>query len=301
VSTDGIRIWNRQAGHEEFEKVYGGSLVNWLYGTSLGRTASGGLTGTLPSRAYGAYQSSSLSRHKIRPFIREFGIKMDEYEPGPFGSFNDFFSRHFKPGSRRFVPESDRMPAFSEARYLAWESVKKDEVFPVKGEFLSAEALLSGSGTQAQGFTGGPCLIARLCPTDYHRFHYPDDGRTLESWRVPGRLHSVNPAALKFRGDIFATNERHVSILETKNLGKLAYIEVGALCVGLIRQTHPEDAPFKRGDEKGTFLFGASTVILLGERGAWVPDPDLLEQTSKHHRETLIRLGQGIARAASNN
>jgi phosphatidylserine decarboxylase len=107
----------------------------------------------------------------------------------------------------------------------------------------------------------------------------------------------VNPAALAFRGEIFATNERHVSILETKNFGKLAYVEVGAMMVGLIRQTHAEADPFRRGDEKGTFLFGASTVILLGQRGRWVPDADLLEQTSKFKRETLIRLGQGIAKA----
>jgi phosphatidylserine decarboxylase len=163
----------------------------------------------------------------------------------------------------------------------------------VKGEHLTAEALLGGD---ARGFAGGPLFIARLCPTDYHRYHYPDDGRTLESFPVRGALHSVNPAALAFRGDILSTNERHVSILETKHFGKLAYIEVGALMVGLIRQTHDEKQPFHRGDEKGTFLFGASTVVLLGEKGAWIPDADLLEQTSTHRRETLVRLGQGIAK-----
>jgi phosphatidylserine decarboxylase len=289
-----IKIWNRQAGREEIEKVYGGALVDFLYGTSPGRAVSGALTGAWLSKAYGAYQSSPFSRHKIAPFIQEFGVHMEEFEEGPFGSFNHFFSRRFKPGARKFVPDPDRMPAFCEARYLAWESVSPDERFPVKGQWLTPEALL---GRKADAFHGGPLLIARLCPVDYHRFHFPDAGAAQETWRVPGRLHSVNPAALRYRGDIFATNERQVTILETRNFGKLAYIEVGALCVGLICQTHPEGKPFERGDEKGTFLFGASTVILLGERGRWKPDADLLEQTSKHHRETLIRLGQGIAKA----
>jgi phosphatidylserine decarboxylase len=220
---------------------------------------------------------------------------MEEYEEGPFRSFNEFFIRRFRPGARRFVPEKGRMPAFAEARYLAYESVKPDEVFPVKGEHLSAERLLGGRACAE--FAGGPLLLARLCPTDYHRFHYPDSGRTLESWRIPGKLHSVNPAALKFRGDILCTNERHVSILETESLGKLAYVEVGALCVGLIVQSHDEKAPFARGDEKGYFLFGASTVIVLGQPGAWVPDEDLVEQTRTHRRETLVRLGQGIAKS----
>lgn len=289
-----IRVWDRQHGKEIVEQVYGAKFVNWLYGTAPGRAFSPALTGAWLSKAYGAYQSSSMSRHKIEPFIREFSIHMEEFEPGPFGSFNDFFSRRFKPGARRFVPDLGRMPAFCEARYLAWENVRADDTFPVKGEFLSAQALLGER--VAKEFSGGPLFIARLCPTDYHRYHYPDEGATLGSFRISGGLHSVNPAALAFRGEILATNERQVSILQTKHFGKLAYVEVGAMMVGLIRQTHPEDKPFARGDEKGTFLFGASTVILLGEKGAWTPDRDLLEQTAIHRRETLVRLGQGIAK-----
>jgi phosphatidylserine decarboxylase len=293
--TEPIRIWNRQAGHEEIEKVYGGAGVSWLYGNPLGRLmASGPLSQHWPSRLYGAYQSSKLSRHKIRPFIHDFAIRMDEFEPRPFSSFNDFFSRRFRDGARRFVPDPGRMPAFCEARYLAFEKVDPDRTFPVKGELLSPRLLLAGNA-RATAFEGGPLLIARLCPTDYHRYHYPDGGRTLEHWSVPGRLHSVNPAALQVCGEIFATNERRVSVLETQNFGLLAYIEVGALCVGLIQQTHPETDPFERGTEKGTFLFGASTVILLGQKGAWRPDADLVEQTEVHRRETLVRLGQGIA------
>ena len=111
---------------------------------------------------------------------------------------------------------------------------------------------------------------------------------------MPGRFHSVNPLALEFRGDIFATNERQVSLLETKNFGKLAYVEVGAVCVGLIVQTHPTEGSFKRGEEKGYFLFGASTVIVLGEKGKWKPSSDILEQTALG-RETLVRLGSEVA------
>ena len=108
-------------------------------------------------------------------------------------------------------------------------------------------------------------MIARLCPVDYHRYHYPDAGRTLAHYPVHGKFHSVNPAALRYSDAIFATNERYVSILDTENFGKLAYIEVGAMMVGKIVQTHPTDQPFRRGDEKGYFLFGASTVIVLGQ------------------------------------
>jgi phosphatidylserine decarboxylase len=152
--------------------------------------------------------------------------------------------------------------------------------------------MLLGRTDIARSFQGGSLLIARLCPLDYHRFHYPDDGRTWDSYRVHGALHSVNPLALKFRSDIFFTNERQISLLDTRNFGRIAYIEVGALCVGKIVQSHfqPE---FKRGDEKGYFLFGASTVIVMGQAGAWKPAQDLLEQTAKK-RETLVRLGEPL-------
>ncbi|MCM2323080.1 MAG: phosphatidylserine decarboxylase [Oligoflexia bacterium] len=291
-----IRIWNRYERREEVERVYGGAWVSWLYSTRAGQgVADAFLSKRAFSSAYGWYQDSALSRHKIAPFVRDFSIAMEEYEDAAYGSFNEFFIRKFKPGARKFVEEPRRLPALAEARYLAFENVTADQCFPVKGALLSP-GLLLGDESRARAFEGGPLLIARLCPTDYHRFHFPDDGRILEHYRVPGKLHSVNPLALRFKGDILATNERQVSILETKNFGKLAYIEVGALCVGRIAQTHPPDKPFARGDEKGYFLFGASTVVLLGEKGSWKPDDELLEQTARQ-REVFVRLGDSVGRA----
>jgi len=289
-----ILIWNRTANREEVERVYGDALVRWLYGTATGqKTADWFLSRKWLSAAYGAYQGSSMSRHKVEPFINDFSIPMEEYEGAPFSSFNDFFIRKFRPGARQFVSDSGRMAAFAEARYFAYEAITDEQVFPVKGKWLSAAALM-GDASKAAPFVGGPLLLARLCPVDYHRYHYPDNGRTLEHYPVRGLYHSVNPHALQYKGDIFATNERRVAILETENFGKLAYIEVGAMMVGKIVQTHPEDQPFNRGDEKGYFLFGGSTVIVLGEPGRWTPDPDLIEQTRKH-RETLVRLGDPVA------
>jgi phosphatidylserine decarboxylase len=289
-----IRYWNRDKRTEETEAVYGEAAVGWLYGTQIGQVlADGVLSRRLPSRLYGAYQASSMSRHKVRPFVEKFKIPMDEYEKREFNSFNDFFIRKFRDGARRFESTPGRMPAYSEARYFAFDRVDSSLQFPVKGQWLTAKAVLEDAALAAP-FEGGPMLLARLCPTDYHRFHFPDDGKIIEQRRLAGKLHSVNPLALRYKGEILATNERHVSILETKNFGRLAYVEVGALCVGKIIQTHTGNPAFRRGDEKGYFLFGASTVIVFGEPGRWKPDADLLEQTSKQ-RETLIRLGEPVA------
>jgi hypothetical protein len=64
----------------------------------------------------------------------------------------------------------------------------------------------------------------------------------------------VNPIALKAFPRTFLENERQVSWLKTEKFGLIAYIEVGALGVGRIKQTHAPGSNFERGDEKGYFL-----------------------------------------------
>ena len=218
---------------------------------------------------------------------------MEEFEGSSFASFNEFFIRRFKSGSRPFVSAPGEMPAFAEGRYLAFDKTSKKQTLLIKGIRLSPASLL-GDCEKAKAFVGGPLLIARLCPTDYHRFHFPDEGVGFDDYRIAGKLHSVNPVALYYKEDILATNERQVSLLQTRNFGRLAYVEVGALCVGKIVQSHVSGKSFIRGEEKGYFLFGGSTVVLMGEPGAWKPDEDLLKQTARG-METLLKLGTRIA------
>jgi phosphatidylserine decarboxylase len=289
-----IKYWNRETGKFENEVVYGGAWVNALYQTKLGKViADVALSRKLFSQLYGIFQSTPLSRSKIKPFISDFKIRMEEYEAGPFNTFNDFFIRKFQEGKRKFASSPDALPAFAEGRYLAFDRIDHNQKYFIKGQFLAPEAILEDRALAKQ-FEGGPILIARLCPTDYHRFHFPDDGQVDKSYSLTGKLHSVNPLALRHRQDIFCINERFVSILDTKNFGKLAYVEVGAMCVGMIVQSHSTEVPFKRGDEKGYFLFGASTIILMGESGNWRPDPDLVDRSMKGV-ETFIKLGEKIA------
>ncbi|MBI2606141.1 MAG: phosphatidylserine decarboxylase [Deltaproteobacteria bacterium] len=294
-----ILYWNRATGKTAEELIYGEGFMRWIYETPAGRFFADALfCRPVFSRLYGAYKRTRASASAIPGFVKRFDIRMEEFEAGDFRSFNDFFIRRFKPGARRFSEKPEELCAFAEGRYLAFEQLTEGQRFPVKSAAMSPEGLLSdgeNGGEKARLFAGGPVLVARLCPTDYHRFHYPDDGVTVEAYPIPGKLHSVNPLALKTRADVFVTNERRVSILRTKNFGDLAYVEVGAICVGKIVQTRSELEPFCRGDEKGYFLFGGSTVIVLGEPGAWRPDADLLEQT-RLGRETLVRLGERVAK-----
>jgi phosphatidylserine decarboxylase len=140
-------------------------------------------------------------------------------------------------------------------------------------------------------------VSARLCPVDYHRYHYPDSGQTLDSYSLHGKLHSVSPIALHAKPDVLITNERRVAILQTEHFGKIAYVEIGALNVGRIVQSHSEATAFKRGQEKGYFLFGGSSAVILGEPGRWKLDPAMLER-SLQGIETWVALGTPLAERA---
>ncbi len=298
-----IYFYNSKTNQMETEKVFGQEVIEWLYCSWLGKLLVGILARPIFSLGYGFFKNLKSSAKQIAPFIKDFNINMDEYQHGSLGDscskdnsytcFNDFFIRKFADGKRNFVQESEQMGAFAEGRYLAFEEISLEQSFPVKGEFLSVSAILKNEKWEKE-FDGGPMIIARLCPTDYHRFHFPDSGTVVESYRIPGALYSVNPVALQSKNDIFFINEREVTILSTENFGKLAYVEVGATMVGKIVQSHQGNS-FRRGEEKGYFLFGASTVLLFGEKGGWMPSSDIL-QRSRERVETFVQLGDFIAK-----
>ncbi len=295
-----IRYTDLDTGEVQEEAVYGGFWVKLLYGTWLGRLFSGLIAAPPVSRFYGWLQDRAWSSRKVGPFIERFDIQMQDFLPeegrsaeSPYSTFNHFFTRRVTDNARPFA-EAPRFPAPCDARYFAYDQLGDAVSIPVKGAFFKASALLRNEQWQSH-FEDGPGFIARLCPVDYHRFHFPDDGEVLATWRIPGALHSVNPWALAFRQDIFMLNEREVTILQTKHFGKLAFIEVGATCVGKIKQTYAGKR-FSRGDEKGMFLFGGSTVIVIGEKGRWSIDPAILKNTGMGI-ETYLKMGRALGEA----
>jgi len=289
-----LKFWHRENQEMMKELVFGEDALRWVHNSPLGRFLMHFLfCRKFVSKVYGSLQSTQTSAQKVQPFVKKYQINMDDFEPKSYTSFNDFFIRKFKAGKRKWENVDEVMPAPAEARYLAFSKVDQTTQFPIKGMSLNFKQLLNHHPLSGR-FKYGPALIARLCPTDYHRFHFPDDGKLVETFHAGTKLYSVSPFALEMKGDILETNERQISFLETKNFGLLAYVEVGALFVGQIIQSH-ESLQFKRGDEKGFFLFGGSTVVVLGEAGIWRPDQDLLDQTAAGI-ETWCKIGSACAK-----
>jgi phosphatidylserine decarboxylase len=285
-----LPVWDRRAGRltEEFmvdhpstyESTPRRSLTQWLESEPL------------YDWLLAAYQNSRRSAQQIAPFIKLHAIDMSEFKPVSYRSYAEFFDREFRPDARPFVTARDEMAAFAEARYFGWTSVTTDQQFPIKGSSLRADQIL-GSAARASPFAGGPVLLARLSPMDYHHVHYPDDGFTSETASLGRSLWTVQWHALQNQPDILYRNERQINILQTTGFGRLAFVEVGAMSVGRIVQVHPLNKAFQRGDEKSVFKFGGSAVIVFGEQGKWVPADDILKHT-RENIETLVRLGDVI-------
>lgn len=240
-----------------------------------------------------AWQSTPWSARKIGPFVRKHRIDMSEFEPGPYRTYAAFFDRCFLPGRRTFPADPGQMGAFGEGRYFGWERLHPGMTFPIKGAALEPRAIL-GNADRVTHFEGGPVILARLSPVDYHHLHYPDDGILVEEARMGNRLWTVNPTALRNQPDILFRNERYIQLLRTDHFGLLGFVEVGALSVGRITQVHRNEHSFMRGDEKSVFKFGGSAVVLFGQAGKWRPTDDILQHTGDG-METYLRLGEVIA------
>jgi len=227
----------------------------------------------------------------------QLGLDAGEFrdKAAQYRTFNEFFCRHLREGARPFDPASECLASPADCRLLVFPRLSGSTCIAVKGCPFSVSSLLGpGQEVDAADFDGGALAVCRLCPADYHRFHYPAAGREVVHWAVPGALHSVNPLALELGLNVFAENRRQVSLLDLEGFGRCAFVEVGAFGVARIVQTH-DRGPFGKMEEKGYFCFGGSTIVLVFEAGALVFDPDLVERSAAGV-EVLVRCGETIGR-----
>lgn len=264
-------------------------ILNFLYGTVPGRILLKGLTARPVSKAAGAFMDSAFSIPLIRPFVKKNGIDLSECETADFRCFNDCFTRKLKPEVRPVDREGNHLISPCDGLLRVWP-VQEGLVLPVKESRYSVADLL-GPGADPAPFQGGRCLVFRLCVHHYHRYCYFDSGRKGENIFLPGRLHTVQPIALR-SVPVFTENCREVTRMETDHFGSAVQIEVGAMLVGKIRNHHGA-GPMTRGEEKGMFLYGGSTIIVLLSAGSAELDPAIL-RASAAGEETPVRLGERI-------
>lgn len=278
------------------EKVYGDKSLRWTYGTKAGKLALYLVVKrVLFSHWYGWLMDRPGTRKKIAPFLETYDVDSDEFvcRPEEFRNFNEFFYRKLKPKARPIDPHPSSVVLPADGRHLCVPNVADCDGLFVKGEMFDLETLLGGDQKLADRYREGSLLLSRLCPTDYHRFHFPVGGTPADAQLLNGPLFSVNPIALCQNIQILATNKRVLTKLETESCGTVLLMEIGATCVGGIRQTFDSGTAVSKGDEKGYFRFGGSSTIVIFEPGRITFDEDLVEQSSQH-RELYARVGDSL-------
>ena len=294
-----IRYYNRSTQSLETEQVYGEGFLRWTYGSPLGAIALHAFVKRpFFSAWYGWRMNAAKSIARIAPFIQRYRVDATEFADPPesFASFNEFFYRKLKPAARPIEPDPSRIVFPADGRHLGFQRASSiDSVF-VKGQKFDLTALL-GDDKLAKRFADGALVLSRLCPVDYHRYHFPCAGIPSATHTIQGPLFSVSPIALREKLSYLWTNKRSITQLETPDLGTVLLLEIGATCVGEIHQTFKPGTAVEKGAEKGYFAFGGSSTITIFEPGAVKLDADLLEQSS-NQTELYARMGEAMARKA---
>ena len=278
-------IYDRITKETVLEKVYENRTMQFLYNTTLGGLCVLFLRLPVVSKIYGLFQKNKRSKNKIEEMVNEYGIDMTGFSED-FRSFNDFIAR--KRPYAGFTENNDFLIAPADSCVIAY-MISEGSIIPVKGKAYTLAQFLKDDNL-ARDYEGGIFLVFRLRVYDYHRFCFVDDGSIISHKRISGFLDSVNTDATgRFT---LSSNYREVSLLESNNFDNIVFVEVGAMLVGRIIQTH-DKTNFRKGDEKGYFEFGGSSIVLLLKKDIVHIDDDILSYSAKGI-ETKVSLGERI-------
>ena len=265
------------------------AMLNFLYRCTAGRLVLRVFSSRMLSKFVGLFLDSPFSKGLVKPFVKHYGISLEDCETKEFRCFNDCFSRKMRKDRRPVDRTPEALIAPCDGLLSAYR-IKQDLVIPVKQSRFSLQSLLAGDKV-CREFEGGTCLVFRLCVNHYHRYCYVDRGMKGENRFIEGRLHTVRPIALE-TFPVFVENCREYTVIDTENFGRIVQMEVGAMLVGKILNYHGMQE-VRRGQEKGRFLYGGSTVIVLLRKGV-VNLPSGLFKVTAAGLEVPVKLGEKI-------
>lgn len=272
----------------EYEKTTGqDKFLADIYGSVWGRALMKFLGNPVFSKASRVLLNSGISVKAVDAFAKKNNIDMSEYEDREFKSFNDFFTRKIKSGKRFFTKDENLLCSPCDGKISAYE-ITNSSMFVVKNSVYTVQSLLRDSKL-VDRYNGGVALIIRLSVDDYHRYSYPCSGVKSHNRKIKGVLHTVNPVVLKYL-PVYLENSREYCMIRSPKFGDIIQMEVGALMVGKITNDVISKCRVSKGEEKGFFEFGGSTVILLVEKDKVRVCNDFLENTREGF-ETVVKQG----------
>lgn len=280
-------VYAKRDGTRFNSTEYETRFLRFLYHTFIGRLFLKFFSSKLVANASHWYMNRRMSLKKVEKTILKHDINMDLYNLENPKCFNDFFLRNLKELKYDQNENSFISPCDSK---LMVRNINDESIFSVKKSEYNMVEILKDKDL-AEKYNGGLALIFRLTVDDYHHYIYIDDGKKGKNIKIKGVLHTTQPIAIHSR-KVYHQNSREYTILNTNNFGDVIFMEVGAMCVGKISNLH-EEHEFKRGEEKGYFEFGGSTIILFLEKDKVIIDDDIINN-SNDGIETVVKVGMKI-------
>lgn len=218
----------------------------------------------------------------IRFIVKAYNVNVNEAAERDiyqFSSFNTFFTRELRAGVRPIAENGLVSPVDGAVSQIG--NIEQGRIVQAKGQDYSVLELLAGDDSLAKQFDGGQFTTIYLSPSDYHRIHMPLTGTLQQMTYIPGKLFSVSPRTARTVPNLFARNERVVTVFETEH-GPMALILVGAIFVGSMETVwqgqitppygkeiqywsyeNEQAVTLKKGQEMGRFNMGSTVIILL--------------------------------------
>lgn len=195
-----------------------------------------------------------------------------------FTSWDDFFTRRFRPGRRPVAAPNDDgviISACESAPYRIAEDVKALDRFWVKGQPYSLRHLFDNDPVH-RTFVGGTIYQAFLSALSYHRWHSPVNGTIVSTRLIDGSYYAQSPVAgfdpaspNDSQGFITEVAARAVIVIDADDprIGRMAFVSVGMAEVSTNAVTVQPGQRVRKGDELGMFRFGGSTHCLVFRPG----------------------------------
>jgi phosphatidylserine decarboxylase len=295
-----ITLRNRHTGGTEVERVFGEAWLKRIYGNPLGKlTLHAVVKRALFSDLYGFLADRPSSAKRVIPFIRDFGLDPSEFaepDPAAYRTFNEFFYRKLKPSARPIDPRPEMAVLPADGRHLGFPDAGAVKGIFAKGQTFDIPALVADRAL-GERYARGTVVCSRLCPVDYHRFHFPVAGTPGAPTLTNGPLYSVNPFALRRHVNYLWENKRQRVSVDAGPFGLVTMVAVGATNVGSIVETYAAGQAVAKGAEKGYFRFGGSFVATLFEPGRIKLEADLIE-AGETATELYAKMGSPLGRLA---
>ncbi len=268
--------------------------LNFFYDNFFGRIILKILISKTFTKLVGLYMNSKLSVHKINRFIKDNNVNMKEYEKKKYVSYNDFFTRKIILSNRKMHLDNNIFISPCDSALSVYK-ISNNLKLNIKNYYYSIETLINKR--LLEDYIEGYALVFRLDVTDYHRYCYIDSGYQEENIHINGIFHTVQSISLNHY-NYYKTNDREYTILHTNNFNDIVQVEIGAMCVGKIKNIH-SNYKYKKGEEKGYFEFGGSTIVLLVKKDIIEIDKDILNN-SNDSIETIVKYGEKIGKTIKN-